>query len=63
MVGSVFVIKKEDDKELKLSWMEKEETEKAIATIRDVLNAIAIESVSIKRIKGLKGYGLTISRP
>ncbi|MDI9642253.1 MAG: PH domain-containing protein [Archaeoglobales archaeon] len=63
IIGSEFVVKKEDGKEISLSWMEKEEAEKAIEAIRDALNTIAVVPVSIKKTKGIKGVEIQVSKP
>lgn len=50
---SEFLIKKEDGNEIRLQRMDKEEARKAIESIRDALNEIAVEPVSIERKKHL----------
>jgi len=62
-IGAKFVIRSEEGEEITLSWMEKEEAEKAIESIRDALNAIAVEPVSIQKKKGLLGVELMLSKP
>ncbi|RLI86622.1 MAG: hypothetical protein DRP01_03850 [Archaeoglobales archaeon] len=52
-VGSEFLIKSEDLTPMKLTWLEKDEALSALNAIRDALNAIAVEPVSIKRKKGI----------
>ncbi len=62
-IGAKFLIRSEEGKEITLTWMEKDEAEKAIGAIRDALNAIAVEPVSIQKKKGLLGVELQLSKP
>lgn len=62
-VSSEFLIKKEDGEEIKLSRMDKEEARKAIESIRDALNEIAVEPVSVERKKHLMSEEWVIHKP
>lgn len=62
-IGAKFTIRSEEGTELTLTWMERGEAEKAMEAIRDALNAIAVEPVSIQKKKGLLGVELTLSKP
>jgi len=62
-IGAEFEIKREDGHKLKLSWMDRKEATEAIEAIKDALNAIAVEPVSIKKKKGLIGEEMSISKP
>lgn len=52
-IGSEFLVKSEDIEPIKLTWLEKEEALEALNAIKNSLNAIAAEPVSIKRKKGI----------
>lgn len=60
---SEFLIKKEDGSEIKLTKMDKDEARKAIEAIRDALNEIAVEPVSIERKKHLMSEEWAIHKP
>lgn len=60
---SEFLIKKEDGSEIRLQRMDKEEARKAIESIRDALNEIAVEPVSIERKKHLMSEEWIIHKP
>ena len=62
-IGAQFTIRDEEGKEIDLTWMDKKEAENAIEAIRDALNAIAVEPVSIQKKKGLLGEEWLISKP
>jgi hypothetical protein len=62
-VSSEFVIKKEDGEELSLSRLDKNEAMKAIEAVRDALNAIAVEPVTIQRKKKLMSEEWIIHKP
>lgn len=62
-IGAKFVIRSEEGVEIELTWMEKDEAEGAMEAIRDALNVIAVEPVSIQKKKGLLGFELMISKP
>ncbi|AIF68654.1 hypothetical protein PAP_01060 [Palaeococcus pacificus DY20341] len=62
-VSSEFIIKKEDGEEIKLSRMDKEEAKNAIGAIRDALNEIAVEPVTIERKKHLMSEEWIIHKP
>lgn len=58
-----FVIKDESGDVIKLDKMDKEKSKKAVEAIRDALNAIAVEPVSIEKKKHLMGEELWIHKP
>ncbi|WP_456320707.1 PH domain-containing protein [Palaeococcus sp. (in: euryarchaeotes)] len=62
-VSSEFLIKKEDGNEIKLQRMDKDEARNAIEAIRDALNEIAVEPVSIERKKHLMSEEWIIHKP
>jgi hypothetical protein len=62
-IGAKFIIRNEEGEEIVLTWMEKDEAEKAIEAIRDAINAIAVEPVSIQKRKGILGFELELSKP
>ncbi|WP_456478169.1 PH domain-containing protein [Geoglobus ahangari] len=62
-IGAEFILHSEEGDELKLSWMDKSEAQDAIVAIRDALNAIAVEPVTIKKKKGLIGEEWEIRKP
>ncbi len=63
IMSSEFVIEGEENITLKLGWMNKEEARKAINAIKDALNAIAIEPVSIGVNKGLTSETWVLNKP
>ncbi|EEB73924.2 PH domain-containing protein [Thermococcus sp. AM4] len=63
VMSSEFVIEGEESISLKLGWMNKEEARKAINAIKDALNAIAVEPVSIDVKKGLTSETWTLRKP
>lgn len=62
-VASEFVLKSEEGRIINLTWMEREEASSALNAIRDSLNAIAVEPVSIQKKKGLLGEDLLLKKP
>lgn len=62
-VASEFVLKTEEGGIINLTWMEREEATSALNAIRDSLNAIAVEPVSIQTKKGLLGVDLLLTKP
>ena len=54
-VGSEFQLKNEGGELIKLSWLDREECQGAIVAIRDAINAISVEQVSINKKKRLFG--------
>ncbi|WP_297508533.1 PH domain-containing protein [Thermococcus sp.] len=63
IMSSEFVIEGEENVTLKLGWMNKEEARKAINAIKDALNAIAVEPVSIEVNKGLTSETWVLKKP
>ncbi|WP_297062244.1 PH domain-containing protein [Thermococcus sp.] len=63
LVSSEFIIEGEEDVTLRLGWMNKEEARRAINAIKDALNAIAVEPVSIGVNKGLTSETWTLRKP
>lgn len=63
LISSEFTIEKEDGEILEISWLGKEESKKAIETIRDILNEIAVEPISIEKNKGLKSEEWVLNKP
>ncbi|ACS34602.1 PH domain-containing protein [Thermococcus gammatolerans] len=63
VMSSEFVIEGEESISLKLGWMNKEEARKAINAIKDALNAIAVEPVSIDVKKRLTSETWTLRKP
>jgi hypothetical protein len=62
-LGAEFILKSEEGKTLKLSWMDKKEAQDAIVAIRDALNTIAVEPVSIQKKKKLIGEEWKLTKP
>ncbi|QDA32114.1 hypothetical protein FH039_11605 [Thermococcus indicus] len=63
VVSSEFLIKGEENVRLKLGWMNKEQARKTINAIKDALNAIAIEPVSVDIKKGLTHETWVLKKP
>ncbi|WP_297498365.1 PH domain-containing protein [Thermococcus sp.] len=63
IMSSEFIIEGEENITLKLGWMNKEEARKAINAIKDALNAIAVEPVSIGVNKGLTSETWVLNKP
>ena len=63
VMSSEFIIEGEEEITLKLGWMNKEEARKAINAIKDALNAIALEPVSIDVNKGLTSETWVLKKP
>ena len=63
IMSSDFVIKQEDEFRLRLGWMNKEQARETITAIKDALNAIAVEPVSIEVSKGLTSEEWTLEKP
>ena len=63
VMSSEFVIEGEESISLKLGWMNKTEARKAINAIKDALNAIAVEPVSIDVEKRLTSETWTLKKP
>jgi len=63
VMSSEFVIEGEENITLKLGWMNKEEARKAINAIKDALNAIAVEPVSIEVNKRFTSETWTLKKP
>ncbi|MDV3102966.1 PH domain-containing protein [Thermococcus waiotapuensis] len=63
IMSSEFIIEGEENIKLRLGWMNREEASKAINAIKDALNAIAIEPVSIEVKKGLTGETWVLKKP
>ncbi len=63
MVASRFKITKENGKTVELSWLSKEESKETIQTIKDALNEIAVEPITIQKDKGLKSEEWRLNKP
>ncbi|WP_297438656.1 PH domain-containing protein [Thermococcus sp.] len=63
IMSSEFIIEGEENITLKLGWMNKEEARKAINAIKDALNSIAIEPVSIGVNKGITSETWILKKP
>jgi len=63
LLSSEFIIVNEEGKNLNLSWMDKEEAKKTINAIKDALNAIAIEPVTVEVRKGLTHETWILRKP
>ena len=62
-IGAEFYIQNEEGMSIKLNWLEKSEAMSAMEAIRDALNAIAVEPISIQKKKGLFGEEWKITKP
>ena len=62
-IASEFMLKSEEGGIIELTWMEREEATNALNAIKDALNAIAVEPVSIQKKKGLLGEDLHLKKP
>jgi hypothetical protein len=62
-LAAEFTLTHEDGHEIKMSWMNKDEVKEAIGAIRDALNNIAVEQVTIKKKKGLMSEEWQITKP
>lgn len=63
IMSSEFIIEGEESITLKLGWMNKEEARKAINAIKDALNAIAVEPVSIEVNKRMTSETWVLKKP
>ncbi|ASJ14968.1 PH domain-containing protein [Thermococcus radiotolerans] len=63
VISSEFIIKGEENIRLKLGWMNKEQARETINAIKDALNAIAIEPVTIEVKKGLTHETWVLKKP
>ncbi|NPA47165.1 MAG: hypothetical protein GXO14_00800 [Thermococci archaeon] len=63
IMSSEFVIEGEESITLKLGWMKKEQAKEAIEAIKDALNAIAVEPVTIDVNKGLTNETWVLKKP
>ena len=63
IMSSEFLIEGEENIKLKLGWMNKEEARKAINAIKDALNTIAVEPVSIDVQKKLTSETWVLKKP
>ena len=63
VMSSEFIIEGEENITLKLGWMNKKEARKAISAIKDALNAIAVEPVSIDVKKKLTNETWVLKKP
>jgi len=55
VAGSHFTLQPEDGKAIEVAWLSRDGARRAIETIRDALDDIAVEPVSIKRTKKMLG--------
>lgn len=55
VAGSHFALKPEDGEPIEVAWLSRDGARKAMETIRDALDAIAVEPVSIRRTKKMLG--------
>lgn len=63
VIASKFTLRGEDKLKISLSWLDKTECKDAIITIRDAINSIAIEPVSIQKKKTLIGEKWVLKKP
>ncbi|WP_210411186.1 PH domain-containing protein [Thermococcus aciditolerans] len=63
VISSEFLIKGEENIRLKLGWMNKEQARNTINAIKDALNAIAVEPVTIEVKKGLTHETWVLKKP
>jgi len=63
VISSEFIIKGEENIRLKLGWMNKEQARETINAIKDALNAIAVEPVTIEVKKGLTSEEWHLKKP
>ncbi|RZN50409.1 hypothetical protein EF808_00040 [archaeon] len=62
-LAAEFTLTHEDGHDIRMSWMNKDEVKEAIEAVRDALNNIAVEQVTIKKKKGLMSEEWQISKP
>ncbi|AGK61516.1 hypothetical protein Asulf_01538 [Archaeoglobus sulfaticallidus PM70-1] len=62
-IGAEFSLVREDGKKVIIPWMEKDESQQAIIAIRDALNAVSVEQISIDKKKGLMKESWTLKKP
>lgn len=62
-LAAEFTLTHEDGHEIRMSWMNKDEVKEAVEAVRDALNNIAVEQVTIKKKKGLMSEEWQISKP
>jgi hypothetical protein len=55
LVGSEFWMKNEDGSVINLKWLDREEAQQAMTAIRDAINRVAMEQVSINKKRKLAG--------
>ncbi|MDD3932697.1 MAG: PH domain-containing protein [Methanoculleus sp.] len=63
LMTSAFGIKDEEGHRIQIAWLGKKECQDAIITIRDALNSIAVEPVSIEKKKQLIGERWLLRKP
>ncbi len=63
LLASEFTLKNEDKHHISINWLGKKECKDAIITIRDAINAISIEPVSIQKKKTLVGEKWSLRKP
>lgn len=63
IVASKFQLKGKDGDSITINWLDKTECKEAIVTIRDAINAIAIEPISLQKKKKLVGERWTLHKP
>ncbi len=62
-IGSSFSITSEDKKKINIAWLQKEEAINAIETIKNAINKIAVEPISIEKKKGIFGEEWILHKP
>ncbi len=62
-IGSSFLIRSEDNKKINIAWLQKDEAIKAIETIKNAINKIAVEPISIEKKKGFLGEEWILHKP
>lgn len=63
IIASEFALKDEENHQILLTWLDKTECKDAIITIRDAINSIAVEPVSIQKKKTLTGEKWLLKKP
>jgi len=63
LVASQFALKDEDSHIISLNWIKKDECKDVIIAIRDAINEIAIEPVSIQKKKKVVGESWYLKKP
>lgn len=63
LIASAFGLKDEDGRRIQITWLDKKECQDAIIMVRDALNAVAVEPITIRKKKELVGERWILRKP